>query len=248
MEKIKFLNTSVNNISLSKAVAEIISMVKNDIHGYVVPINVDVVLKSENDPLLKRAIDESDICLLDGMPLVWISKIHGTPVKEKVSGSDLVPALLRQAAKSGMSVFILGGKEGIPEMAMKNIMLANPGIVNAGCYSPPFGFENYEEELDKINKMISDAHPDILLACFGCPKQELWVYGNRNKCRAKVIVCAGATVDFLAGNVKRCPRWMSEHGLEWFYRFTKEPKRLFRRYFIEGPKIIKIALKYRNHY
>lgn len=92
--------------------------------------------------------------------------------------------------------------------------------------------------------MISEMHPDLLIACFGCPKQEKWIYENIEKYDAKVSICAGATVDFLAGNVKRAPRWMSEHGLEWFYRFLQEPKRMFKRYFVDDIKIVKLIFKY----
>ena len=93
--------------------------------------------------------------------------------------------------------------------------------------------------------MISLAKPDLLFVCFGCPKQEKWVYDNYKKYDAKVSICAGATVDFLAGNVKRAPKWMSNIGLEWFYRFLQEPKRLFKRYFIDDMKIIKLIFKYK---
>ena len=95
--------------------------------------------------------------------------------------------------------------------------------------------------------MISEVNPDILIACFGCPKQEKWIYENIGKYRAKVSICAGATVDFLAGNVKRAPLWMSENGLEWFYRFLQEPKRMFKRYFVDDMKIFKLILKYRKN-
>ncbi len=92
--------------------------------------------------------------------------------------------------------------------------------------------------------MISDVHPDLLIACLGCPKQEKWIYENIAEYDAKVSVCAGATVDFLAGNVKRAPKWMSEHGFEWFYRFLQEPKRMFKRYFIDDFGIIRLVFKY----
>ena len=120
-----------------------------------------------------------------------------------------------------------------------------PEIHIVGTYAPPLGFENDEKELDKINQMISDVHPDLLIACFGCPKQEKWIYENIEKYDAKVSVCAGATVDFLAGNVKRAPKWMSESGLEWFYRFLQEPKRMFKRYFVDDVGILKLMRKYK---
>ena len=114
-----------------------------------------------------------------------------------------------------------------------------------GNYAPPFGFEKDEEELAKINKMISDVHPDLLITCFGCPKQEKFIYENYQKYDALVSICAGATVDFLAGNIKRAPKWMSKCGLEGLYRFFKEPKKLFKRYFVDDVKIIKLIWKYR---
>ena len=122
-------------------------------------------------------------------------------------------------------------------------MYKNINIV--GTYCPPFGFENDSTEIEKMNKEISKQKPDMVFACLGCPKQEKWVYENYKKYNAKVTVCAGATVDFLAGNVKRAPKWMSNCGLEWLYRFSKEPKRLFRRYFIDDIKILKLARKYK---
>ena len=93
--------------------------------------------------------------------------------------------------------------------------------------------------------MINRAKPDLLFACLGCPKQEKWIVKNIDKYNAKVSICAGATVDFLAGNIKRAPKWMSNCGLEWFYRFLQEPKRLFKRYFIDDVKILKLIKKYK---
>ena len=121
-----------------------------------------------------------------------------------------------------------------------------PGINIVGTYAPPIGFEKDTDELEKINSLISEAAPDILVSCFGCPKQEKWIYENYQNYNATVSVCAGATVDFLAGNVKRAPKWMSEHGLEWFYRFLCEPKRLFKRYFVNDVKILRLMWKYRK--
>lgn len=176
--------------------------------------------------------------------MVWISKLHGRPLKAKISGSDLVPLLCEVAAQKKYTIFIIGGKEGVAEQAKRKLEAKLPGIQIVGTYAPPFGFEKDEKELDKINQMISDVHPDLLIACLGCPKQEKWIYENIAKYDAKVSVCAGATVDFLAGNVKRAPKWMSEHGFEWFYRFLQEPKRMFKRYFIDDFAIIRLVFKY----
>ena len=245
MEKQPLLNTYVNNVNMDEAIQAIEDMIAYEKKSYIVAINVDVVMKIENDSYLKEITDRADMVLVDGKPLEWIAKWHKRPIKAKISGSDLVPLLCERAAEKGYSIFIIGGKDGIAEKAQVNLERDLPGIKIVGTYAPPFGFEKDERELKKINEMISNAHPDILIACFGCPKQEKWIYENYQKYDAKVSVCAGATVDFLAGNVNRAPKWMSDHGLEWFYRFLQEPKRMFKRYFIDDVKILKLIRKYK---
>ena len=211
MEKQALLNTYINNVTMPETIAAIEKMIADNKKSYVVAINVDVVMKIENDPYLKQVVDNADMVLVDGKPLVWISKLHGKPLKAKISGSDLVPLLCDVAAKKGYSIFIIGGKDGIAEQAKRKLEEKLPGIQIVGTYAPPLGFEKDEKELDKINQMISGVHP----------------------------------VDFLAGNVNRAPRWMSEHGLEWFYRFLQEPKRMFKRYFVDDVKIVGLIKKYR---
>ena len=245
MEKQPLLNTYVNNVNMNETVQAIEDMIASEKRSYIVAINVDVVMKIENDSYLKELTDRADMVLVDGKPLEWIAKWHKRPIKAKISGSDLVPLLCKRATEKGYSLFIIGGKDGIAEKAKQNLERDLPGIRIVGTYAPPFGFERDEKELNRINEMISDAHPDILIACFGCPKQEKWIYENYQKYAAKVSVCAGATVDFLAGNVNRAPKWMSDHGLEWFYRFLQEPKRMFKRYFIDDVKILKLVKKYK---
>lgn len=245
MVKQPLLNTYVSNVDMKETVHTIDTMIKTGKKNYIVAINVDVVMKIEESAYLKEITDNADMVLVDGKPLVWISKWYKKPVKAKVSGSDLVPLLCKLAAEKKYSVFIIGGKDGIAVQAKKKLEEEFPGIKIVGTYAPPFGFENDEVELDKINKMITIAQPDLLIVCLGCPKQEKWIYENYQKYDAKVSICAGATVDFLAGNVNRAPQWMRNHGLEWFYRFMQEPKRLFKRYFFENTKIIKLIWKYR---
>ena len=231
---------------MQEAVDEVEKMIAADKKTYIVAINVDVVIKIEKDPYLKKIVDSADMVLVDGKPLVWISKLYGRPLKAKISGSDLVPILCQKAAEKKHKIFIIGGKEGIAEQAKRRLEYQFPDIQIVGTYAPPFGFEENADELSKINKMISETHPDLLIACFGCPKQEKWIYENIGKYDAKVSICAGATVDFLAGNVKRAPRWMSDHGLEWLFRTIQDPKRLFKRYFIDDTKILKLIWKYRK--
>ena len=246
MKKQPLLNTFVNNVSMDETLQEICRLVEEKKKSYVVAINVDVVMKMEKDNYLKRITDEADLTLVDGKPLVWIAKWHKHPVKAKISGSDLVPELCKVAAEKEYSLFIIGGADGIAEKAKENLEKDLPGIKIVGTYAPPFGFEKDKDELTKINILISDVQPDLVIACFGCPKQEKWIYENYLKYDGMVSICAGATVDFLAGNVSRAPSWMSEHGLEWLYRFSQEPRRLFKRYFIDDIKILGLVWKYRK--
>lgn len=245
MEKQPLLNTYVNNVSMSETLQEISRLVEEKKKSYVVAINVDVVMKMESDPYLKKITDKADLTLVDGKPLMWIAKWHRHPVKAKISGSDMVPELCKVAAEKGYTLFIVGGADGVAEKAKENLERDLPGIRIVGTYAPPFGFEKDEGELAKINSMISAVHPNLVIACLGCPKQEKWIYENYLKYDGTVSVCAGATVDFLAGNVSRAPSWMSERGFEWLYRFLQEPKRLFKRYFVDDLKIIKLLFKYR---
>lgn len=245
MQKQQLLNTYVNNLTMSETIDAVEELIKSEKKSYVVAINVDVVIKIENDPYLKKIVDNADMVLVDGKPLVWISNFYGKPLKAKISGSDLVPLLCEEASKKQYSIFIIGGKDGVAEQAKQNLEKRLPGIRIVGTYAPTYGFEKNDAELNKINTLLSEAKPDLLIACFGCPKQEKWIFENISKYDAKVSICAGATVDFLAGNIKRAQRWMSEHGLEWLYRFLQEPKRMFKRYFIDDMKIFRLILKYK---
>ncbi len=244
MNKQRFLNTYVSNITMNEALDDIEKMIRSKKKSYVVAVNVDVIMKIEQDEELKTITNEADMVLTDGKPLIWISKLKKAPIKEKISGSDLVPKLCELSDKKGYTIFILGGKDGIAEQAKKKLESQYKNIRIVGVYSPKFGFENDKKELTKINSMINKKKPDLLFVCLGCPKQEKWIYNHINEYDAKVSICAGATVDFLAGNMKRAPKWMSNCGLEWFYRFLQEPKRLFKRYFIDDIKILKLLRKY----
>lgn len=166
MKKQALLNTYINNVTMTETIADIEQMIEGNKKSYVVAINVDVVMKIEDDSYLKKVVDDADMVLVDGKPLVWISKLHGKPLKEKISGSDLVPLLCEVAAEKGYKIFIIGGKDGIAEQAKQKLEVKHPNIRIVGTYAPPFEFEKNDGELNKINQMISEMHPDLLIACF----------------------------------------------------------------------------------
>lgn len=212
MEKTKLLNTYVNNVTLKEAVEFLLQKIRQQTPAYVVEVNVDVVVKMEQDTVLRKITNDADLTLVDGQPLIWLAKLYGRPLKMKVSGSDLVPTLLECAAKEGRSVFVLGGKEDAAHKAAENIKARYPGLVVVGALSPSMGFEKKPEEVAYIRETLQKVKPDILLACFGCPKQEKWVSEHYRDCASGVTLCAGATVDFLAGNGQARPEGVQR---EW---------------------------------
>lgn len=244
MERIKFLNTAIDNITMEQAISRINDFVQKNKKSYIVTPNVDHIVRLEYDEEFKQVYDNADLVLTDGMPLIWLSKWIGKPIIEKVSGSDLLPEVCKLASKEKYKVFFLGAAPGVAQKAADNLKNKYKGLDICGCYSPKLGFENDEEEVNKVIKIINDSNVDILALALGTPKQEKFIYKYRDKINSKLTLNIGAAIDFEAGNVKRAPRWMQNAGLEWFYRLCKEPKRMFKRYIIDDLKIIKIIYKY----
>lgn len=244
MSRIKFLNTEVDNLTMEESINEIEKLVNKKNPSYVVTPNVDHIVKLEHDEEFKKVYKEADLILTDGMPLIWISKLKKTPIKEKVSGSDLFPKVCEMAAKKGYKVFLLGAAEGIAAKAAENLKNKYEGLNIVGTYSPSYGFEKNDEEIEKIIEMINQAKPDILAVGLGAPKQEKFLYKYRKILNVPISLAIGASIDFEAGNIDRAPKWMQKSGLEWFYRLCKEPKRMYKRYLVDDLKIIKLALKY----
>lgn len=247
MGRIKFLNTKVDNITMAQALEKIDELVINKKPSYVVTPNVDHVVKLENDNEFRKVYEEADLILTDGQPLIWISKLIKNPIIEKVSGSDLFPKVCELASKKGYKVFLLGAAEGVAKTAADKLMTKYQGLDIVGTYSPPFGFEKDKTEINKIIKMINEVKPDILAVGLGAPKQEKFIWKFKDKLNVPISLAIGASIDFEAGNIKRCPKWMQNKGLEWFYRLLKEPKRMFKRYIIDDMAIVKIYFKYKKN-
>lgn len=246
MARMKFMNTEVDNLTMEETLDAIDDLIQQDKNAYVVTPNVDHIVQLEAGGELCEVYKKADLILADGKPLLWIAKWYGTPIKEKISGSDLFPLLCEMAAKKGYTMFFLGAAEGIAAKAADNLMKRYPGLDVVGTYSPPYGFEKDKNEMQKITTMIKDRHPHILIVGLGCPKQENFILHNKDKLSIPISLGLGASFDFEAGNIKRAPRWMSDHGLEWLFRITQDPKRLVKRYLVDDVKIIGLALKYKK--
>lgn len=242
--RINFLNTQIDNLTIEEAIIEADKLINNGKYNYVVTPNVDHIVKLEEDKEFLEIYNNADLILTDGMPLVWVSKMCKNPIKEKISGSDFFPKLCEFSVKKGYKIFLLGAAEGVAYRAKINLENKYKGINIVGTYSPKYGFEKDKYEISKIINMINETKPDILAVGVGAPKQEKFIYKYLNELKVPLSLGVGATIDFEADNIKRAPKWMQKSGLEWFYRFIKEPKRMFKRYFIDDIKFINIMFKY----
>ncbi len=245
-KRMRFLNTHVDNLTMEEAVEEAKRLVKRGGRSYVVTPNVDHIVKIEHDRLFREIYEGADLILTDGKPLIWMSRLLGTPIKEKISGSDYFPEVCKMAAREGLSIFLLGAAEGVAKKAAVNLMKKYKHLKIAGVYSPSYTFENDVKEISDIIHKINRARPDILCIGLGTPKQEKFYYKYKDVLQVPLTLHIGATIDFEAGVVKRAPKWISYAGMEWLYRLLKEPRRLYRRYLLDDLEIFPIFWKYRK--
>jgi N-acetylglucosaminyldiphosphoundecaprenol N-acetyl-beta-D-mannosaminyltransferase len=203
--------------------------------GWVVTPNLDILRRMMLDRSFRALVNsETTLYTADGMPIVWLSYLLGTPLPERVAGSDVFVELVAEAARSGKSVYLLGGTPGVAEVAAGILLERFPALRVAGCYAPPFGFERDAEEMAKIRRLMETTRPDIVFVGLGSPKQEQLIAALRELLPRSWWLGIGVSFSFVAGDVKRAPVWMRKVGLEWFFRVLQEPRRLFKRYFIIG--------------
>ena len=230
---ISIMGVPFDNVTTAHTLALIRQMIESRCPHYIATANVDFLVQAQTDGELRRILLDAHLVLCDGTPLVWASRWLGNPLPERVAGSDLVPLVLRLATERGYRVFLLGAAEELNRKAAENIEEKHPGLIIAGRYSPPLApLEKMDHE--DIRQRIRDARADIVLVAFGCPKQEKWISMNYRKLGVPVCVGVGATIDFLAGAVRRAPVWMRKCGLEWTWRMLMEPRRLAKRYLKGG--------------
>jgi N-acetylglucosaminyldiphosphoundecaprenol N-acetyl-beta-D-mannosaminyltransferase len=223
------LGVPFDNLTITETLDRIDDMVASGNPHYVVTANVDFCVQSFEDVELRRILVEAHLILCDGTPLVWASRLFGNPLPERVAGADLVPMLINRASEKGYRIFFLGGAPQVTQQAVQRLEQLYPQVVIAGHYSPPFR-PLLDMDHDEIVERIRAARPDLLFVSFGCPKAEKWMAMHYRRLGVPVSIGVGATIDFLAGNVRRAPNWMQRAGLEWLFRMAQEPRRLCSRY------------------
>lgn len=244
MDRITLFQIPIDRVTMAEAVLEVCRLARGKAPTYVVTPNVDHVVKLQKDQDFFAIYQKAALSLADGMPLVWVSRWAGKPLPERVTGADLFLEVCRAAADQGLRVYLLGSAtQAIVETAAQQLVGRFPGLRIVGAVSPSFGFEKNDAESQDLIRAIRAAQPDILFVGVGAPKQEKWVARYLTDLHVPVSLGVGASFDFVAGSVKRAPVWMQKTGLEWFYRFLKEPRRMFQRYFIDDFVFFGLAWK-----
>jgi N-acetylglucosaminyldiphosphoundecaprenol N-acetyl-beta-D-mannosaminyltransferase len=217
------------NLTAAEAVEQIEALVLSGGTHQVATANLDFWVNSLNDVHLHRIIAGCSLVLPDGMPLVWISRLLGKPLKERVPGADLVPQLAELSARKGYGIYLLGGRPGVAERAANKLREMHPGVKIVGHHAPPLADLERMDHGDTLER-IRQAKPDILMVAFGNPKQEKWIRMHAKRSGVPVSIGIGGSMDMLVGDVRRAPRWMQRSGLEWLGRCVQEPLRLLPRY------------------
>lgn len=209
-------------------------------------VNTDSIVKANRFKEVAMASNKADLALADGMPLVWVSKFIGKPLKERASGPDFFDRFSEIANRCSYSYYFLGSTEDVVGEMTKKVKAKYPNIRISGYCCPPFSNMKDENQNIDICNRINLIKPDVVWVSFGCPKQEKWIVENKERIDAAVIMGIGAAFDFVSGKVKRAPALLRNVGFEWLYRVYKEPERLWKRYFVEGPQFFVYVFKNRN--
>ncbi len=244
-EKIELLGVKIDNLTMSEALMKIEAFIdKGGAHMVFTP-NVDHLVRLQKDEKFRDLYSRADLVLADGMPLLWAARFLKTPLKAKLSGSDLMPQLCQLAADKKWGIYLLGGSPRAAEKAAHNLVKQYPKLKVSGIQCPPVGFDSDVQMCKHLADQIRISKADILFVGLGSPKQERWLDAYLEASGAKVGIGVGIAIDYLAGVVKRAPLWMQKSGLEWLHRLAKEPKRLWRRYLIQDPIFFGLLLRQR---
>ena len=245
MSRVRIGALAVDSVTFDQALARIAELIDRGDGGAVFTPNVDHVVKAETDVEFRLAYARASLCLADGMPILWASRLLGSPLPEKVSGSDLVLPLARLAAERRWRVYLLGGGPGVADQAA--VKLAREfGVDVVGSDSPVVHQDGSTEEAQQTLERLLAAKPHLVLVALGAPKQERWIDRFRDRLTPAVAMGVGGSLDFVVGRVTRAPTWMSRAGLEWLFRLWQEPRRMWRRYLIEDPKFVAIVARSRR--
>lgn len=239
--RVPVLKLQVDICNYEIAISRITELASAGRGGYVCVANVHVAIEAENDPTFAMLVNEADIVLPDGTPLVWMQRLQGNENATQVRGPSLMPMLMKHAESESFSVGFLGGRPDVLQRIISRALFEFPRLQIVYEKSPPFR-ELTEEENVEIENAINETGVQILFVGLGCPKQERWMAANRDSINA-VMIGVGAAFDLYAGDIREAPAIVSKLGLEWMFRLVQEPRRLFSRYLLVNPRFVWLATR-----
>lgn len=232
--RVRLGRIGVDPVTGDGAVRRVLDALESGRGGRIVTPNVDIAAAARRSGELRAVVDDADLVVADGAPLVWASRVAGTPLPERVAGSDLVWSLAAAAAERGLRVALLGGTpDGAArptERAAEILEARYPGLKVVGAWCPPMGFDRDASQWRALVERVEAAAPDLVYVGLGFPKQEHVAVRLRAAAPGAWFLGCGASIDFIAGYRRRAPKWMQRSGTEWLFRMLSEPRRLARRY------------------
>ena len=241
--RVPFMGIYIDNMDANEIAEHVFECVEKRTPVQVVGVNVDQIVTVNNNTISMQIFHDAEIVFIDGKPIKWMCNLLGRKVKARITGPDLMEYICKKGATRGMNIYLLGAGPGVAEKCGRILEEKYPGIHTVGSYSPPFGFQNDKAEMQKINTLLKESGADLLFVGMGSPKQDIFIYENMKDYGIPVSFSMGAALDFIAGNVKRAPRWMVRCGLEWVHRISQNPKRLWKRYLVTDMAIIPMFFK-----
>lgn len=240
--KVDLAYIKINTETLSELLKKYEQAISDREKTFTVTPNLDIFRLAYKNIEFQNVINSSTFSTVDGKPILWIAKLlKQRQIKYKISGSDLAVSLLELMDKKGYSIFLFGGKEGVAKLAKEKIEEKYKNIVVKGYLTPSFGYDKDNLKCLEYIEIINSSQADFVFLCTGSPKTELFYKKYEEKFSASNYLSLGATIDFLAGNIKRAPKWMSNCGLEWLYRLIHDFRRLVKRYWLDGWFLLKLA-------
>jgi N-acetylglucosaminyldiphosphoundecaprenol N-acetyl-beta-D-mannosaminyltransferase len=240
MSRIKILNTTIDKISMQETLNIVNKSIENDEHIHHSVVNAGKIVLMQKDVQLRESVNSADIINPDGQAVIWASKLLGRPLKERVAGIDLMENLVKLAHQKEYRIYCLGAKEEVVSKVIEKYKQNYSKDIIAGYRN---GYFSKDEE-PEIAKDIANSGAHMLFVAISSPKKENFLYDHRDTLKSvNFIMGVGGSFDVVSGLVKRAPKWMQNTGLEWFYRFLQEPKRMWKRYLIGNTKFIFLILK-----
>ena len=220
--RIDVLGVGFDNLTMAEAVEQGVKLLHSEGMHYVVTPNPEIVEICRENPEANRVINQADLVLPDGIGVIKGAAMLGTPLKERTPGIEFAAHLMGRMAEEGLSLYLLGAKPGVAELAAQKLTERYPGLKIAGTH------DGYFKEDAPVVEAIAASGADCVFVCLGAPKQEFWIEKNGAETGAHLLCGLGGSLDVFAGTVERAPKFFCDHGLEWFYRLCKEPKRIGR--------------------